>query len=159
MAKWYLCFKIFAWSPILISCTETHKNTYFCTFVYKYYQSTELPVTKKSGLGNCASQWPLCFLCNTFCMFIVTSFCQQIGVCVCLEVVGRGGWYMTLQRVISLGSHILLSSTLGLISDKLYGCSVNQEVGDCSCWHHPLLQRHLKQGLRQVGHQITLLLL
>ena len=44
---------------------------------------------------------------------------------VCLEVVGREGQSMTLQTVVRLHPYIRLSSTLGLTSDRLSGCSLN----------------------------------
>lgn len=128
MAKWYLCFKILALSPILILYTEAHKYTYHYSWILEYCPSTELPVTKGPG-GLCLTLPLSVFSLILSPIFVVTSFYQQVCVCVYLEVVGIEGQCMTLWKVKRLGLHSPLSSTLDLTSDRQSGCSVNLAVG------------------------------
>lgn len=67
---------------------------------------------------------PLCFLLYTV-LDVNCDFILPGGVYVCVVGRWRGGVDMTLQRVVTLHPHIPVSSTLGLTSGRLSGCSLN----------------------------------
>lgn len=66
---------------------------------------------------------PLCFLLYTV-LDVNCDFILPGGVYVWWGG-GGGGVDMTLQRVVTLHPHIPVSSTLGLTSGRLSGCSLN----------------------------------